>query len=64
MQHLMPINDINHAWSEDRVYGTSEGVTKFTVWCGRCTCGVTFEAKDSATVTRLWAVHVYEAEHP
>ena len=60
--HQLPINDIDHAWTEDRTYATADGVGKFTVFMGKCTCGQTFEGRDASEVTRQYVAHTAEKD--
>lgn len=62
MKHMMPINDIEHAWTEERVSATADGVIRYTVYCGRCTCGRLFEGRDSSQVARAYVAHSNKEE--
>lgn len=54
MIHQMPVNDINHAWTTiERRAGQD-----VQVFWGRCTCGRTFEGRDSTDVSRQFVYHL------
>lgn len=58
-QHDLPINDVDHAWTETRTYvdPISQTTKQFDVACGRCTCGATFESDYPGGVVSLWQDH-------
>jgi hypothetical protein len=53
-QHLMPLNDINHAWVVE-----IDGVETFF---GQCTCGKVWNSPNNLDVSRAYVRHVDEAE--
>lgn len=66
--HKLPINDINHAWSETRrrLEEIEPGVVQIgepmEVFVGVCTCGWRTEALDARGVTLTWLEHVHVQE--
>ena len=57
MEHNLPINDVDHAWSQEVTIKEPEGEVRLTVWFGRCTCGERFSAMTPEAVVRQYLDH-------